>query len=84
MPGILHAAKDAFGMGHQNRKAPIRGGKPGNTSGRPIGVQGIDFGGRAAVIDKAQRHQGFGALRRTSGTELSEDVDFPTPESSSR
>ena len=26
----------------------------------------------------------FGALRRTSGTELSEDVDFPKPESSSR
>lgn len=47
-------------MRHHDSNAAIFGGEAGDAQRRAVGVVGIVFGGRAAVVDEAQRHHAGG------------------------
>lgn len=53
-PGKLFAQKDAFGVGHEDGEAAVRGGEAGFSPCRAVGIAGIYFRGPAMIVYIAQ------------------------------
>src|SRR6266436_8000633 len=54
VPGLLHRAEDALGVGHQDGETPVMSGEPGDAFGRSIRIQRVDLGRGTAIVDEAQ------------------------------